>query len=142
MQFFCDTWAFNAPCSIIVIYMIYGFLLLPKQAFTKDRLIYWKWTCVFFRPENLYWHSQSNGCRFEVSLGKKPMFDWLHNCNKIFRKQFFYQNLNCDHSRFFRSANNVILSPGDSSGVIQTDFFAKVKNVKKNQIIFSAGNQV
>jgi len=40
--------------------------------------------------------------------------------------------------RFFRSANNVILSPGDSNGIIQPEFFSKVKNVKTNQIIFSA----
>jgi 2'-phosphotransferase len=44
--------------------------------------------------------------------------------------------------RFFRSANNVILSPGDASGVVKTDFFSKVKNVKTNQIICSAGNQL
>merc|ERR1712107_779369 len=43
--------------------------------------------------------------------------------------------------RFFRSANNVILSPGDSNGIIQPEFFSKVKNVKTNQIIFSAENQ-
>ena len=54
LNFFCDTWASNAPCSIIVFYMIYGFLLLPKQALTKDCLIYWKWICIFFRKWNLY----------------------------------------------------------------------------------------
>merc|ERR1711963_1070591 len=43
--------------------------------------------------------------------------------------------------RFFRSANNVILSPGDSNGIISPEFFSKVKNVKTNQIIFSAENQ-
>jgi len=43
--------------------------------------------------------------------------------------------------RFFRSANNVILSPGNSNGLIPPEFFSKVQNVKTNQIIFSAENQ-
>ena len=34
---------------------------------------------------------------------------------------------------FFRSANNVILSPGDESGVIMPKYFKQVKNVKTNQ---------
>ena len=50
----------------------------------------------------------------------------------------FAQKHFCLVFRFFRSANNVILSPGDSNGIIQPEFFSKVKNVKTNQIIFSA----
>ena len=117
-------------------------------------------TIASFRPENLHWHAQSNGFRFEVSLKMKislsPDSDkksWLpilikiltpdsdqnfdlpdsdQNCGKPNANQL----LNCVHFRFFRSANNVILSPGDANGVVKTDFFSKVKNVKTNQIIF------
>ena len=38
-----------------------------------------------------------------------------------------------DGIKFFRSANNVILSPGDESGVIMPKYFKQVKNVKTNQ---------
>jgi len=38
--------------------------------------------------------------------------------------------------RFFRSANNVILSPGNEEGAIPIKFFLKVKNVKTNKIIY------
>ena len=37
-----------------------------------------------------------------------------------------------DGIKFFRSANNVILSPGDESGVIMPKYFKQVKNVKTN----------
>ena len=40
-----------------------------------------------------------------------------------------------DGLKFFRSSNNVILSPGDESGVITPEYFKQVKNVKTNQLI-------
>ena len=40
-----------------------------------------------------------------------------------------------DGLKFFRSSNNVILSPGDESGVITPEYFKQVKNVKTNQQI-------
>ena len=40
-------------------------------------------------------------------------------------------------TRFFRSANNVILSPGDKDGFIPLEYFLRVKNVKTNTVIFS-----
>ena len=36
---------------------------------------------------------------------------------------------------FFRSANNVILSPGNEEGTIETKYFKTVKNVKTNQLL-------
>jgi len=38
--------------------------------------------------------------------------------------------------RFFRSSNNVILSPGNHEGYISSEFFHKVKIVKTNTIIY------
>lgn len=40
-----------------------------------------------------------------------------------------------DGIKFFRSANNVILSPGDENGVIMPRYFKQVKNVKTNQAL-------
>jgi 2'-phosphotransferase len=41
-----------------------------------------------------------------------------------------------DGYKFYRSANNVILCPGNAAGILPPRYFAKVKDVKKNQIIF------
>lgn len=41
-----------------------------------------------------------------------------------------------DGLRFYRSANNVLLSPGDASGCIRPKYFLKVKNIRKNEIVF------
>ena len=35
--------------------------------------------------------------------------------------------------KFYKSANNVILSPGDAGGVILPQYFKSVKNMKNNQ---------
>jgi len=40
-----------------------------------------------------------------------------------------------DGIKFFRSANNVILSPGNTDGVIDCQYFKSVKNVTNNQIM-------
>ena len=37
--------------------------------------------------------------------------------------------------KFYRSSNNVILSPGDQDGVIQCQYFKCVKNVRTNQLL-------
>ena len=79
----------------------------------------------FSRSKNLHGYVKSYGCWFKVR------FDNIQSENMVYHRNF----------RFFRSANNVILSPGDSNGIIQPEFFSKVKNVKTNQIIFSAESQ-
>merc|ERR1719410_2369730 len=38
--------------------------------------------------------------------------------------------------KFFRSSNNVILSPGNDEGIIKPNLFLQVVDVKKNEIIF------
>ena len=40
-----------------------------------------------------------------------------------------------DGLKFFRSSNNVILSPGNDQGVIPPKYFKQVKNVKTNQLL-------
>ena len=40
-----------------------------------------------------------------------------------------------DGITFFRSANNVILSPGNADGIIESTYFKTVKNVTKNQVL-------
>ena len=40
-----------------------------------------------------------------------------------------------DGLRFFRSSNNVILSPGNDQGVIPPKYFKQVKNVRTNQLL-------
>ena len=40
-----------------------------------------------------------------------------------------------DGLQFFRSANNVILSPGNADGVIESQYFKTVKNVTTNQVL-------
>ena len=40
-----------------------------------------------------------------------------------------------DGLKFFRSSNNVILSPGNDQGVIPPKHFKQVKNVKTNQLL-------
>merc|ERR1712152_54787 len=40
-----------------------------------------------------------------------------------------------DGLKFFRSSNNVILSPGNDQGIIPTKYFKQVKNVKTNQLL-------
>jgi len=37
--------------------------------------------------------------------------------------------------QFFRSANNVILSPGNADGIIESRYFKTVKNVTTNQVL-------
>eukprot|EP00088_Acartia_fossae_P003878 TRINITY_DN11668_c0_g1_i1.p1 TRINITY_DN11668_c0_g1~~TRINITY_DN11668_c0_g1_i1.p1 ORF type:complete len:207 (-),score=27.56 TRINITY_DN11668_c0_g1_i1:39-659(-) len=41
-----------------------------------------------------------------------------------------------DGIKFFRSSNNVILSPGNCDGVILPKYFKQVLDVKKDQVIF------
>ncbi len=41
-----------------------------------------------------------------------------------------------DGYKFYRSANNVILCPGNEAGVLPARYFAKVKDTRKNVIIF------
>ena len=40
-----------------------------------------------------------------------------------------------DGLRFYRSANNVILSPGNDQGILLPKYFKQVKNVKTNQLL-------
>lgn len=40
-----------------------------------------------------------------------------------------------DGIKFFRSANNVILSPGNQDGIIESQYFKSVKNVTNNQTL-------
>merc|ERR1711963_528262 len=40
-----------------------------------------------------------------------------------------------DGLRFYRSANNVILSPGNDQGVLLPKYFKQVKNVKTNHLL-------
>ena len=42
-----------------------------------------------------------------------------------------------DGIKFFRSSNNVILSPGNEAGTIDCQYFKTVKNVTNNQILSS-----
>ena len=37
--------------------------------------------------------------------------------------------------QFFRSANNVILSPGNADGIIESQYFKTVINVNTNQVL-------
>ena len=41
-----------------------------------------------------------------------------------------------DGYKFYRSANNVILCPGNAAGILPPKYFSKVKDVKKNAIIY------
>ena len=40
-----------------------------------------------------------------------------------------------DGIKFYRSSNNVILSPGNDEGIIECKYFKFVKNVKNNQML-------
>ncbi len=41
-----------------------------------------------------------------------------------------------DGFKFYRSANNVILCPGNEAGILPPRYFAQVKDMKKNLVIF------
>jgi 2'-phosphotransferase len=41
-----------------------------------------------------------------------------------------------DGFKFYRSANNVILCPGNEAGILPARYFAKVKDMRKNLVIF------
>lgn len=41
-----------------------------------------------------------------------------------------------DGYRFYRSANNVILCPGNETGILPVRYFSKVKDIRRNVVIF------
>lgn len=71
-----------------------------------------------------------NHIHFSTGL---PSEKWVISGVRRNTEVFIYINLNLSMSEgllFYRSANNVILSPGDENGFIKPKYFLKVCDIK------------
>ena len=67
-------------------------------------------------------------------LGSDGVISGMRKSTQVYIYIDVHKAMN-DGIKFFRSANNVILSPGNAAGVIDCQYFKSVKNVTNNQIM-------